>query len=617
MIQALPVETQEIVITASRAPLTQVETPASVTILDKERIERLGEPLVPSLLRLSPSVAVASSGPAGSLTEVRIRGAEANHTLLFVEGIRANDPAAGNTPRFELLNADLFSRIEVVRGPQSALWGSEAIGGVIAVDGDSEAKGSDVSALGEFGSFRFRRAAVQGRTATGDLNLSGALGWQKARGIDSFDGTGDRDGYGNLSGRLRAAWAPSSAFELGASGFALTGRSEFDGYSPLTFAHADTLDSTANRLKAARLWTRIGEAQGRWTANLSTSLLRSSNRNLLAGNEINQTWGKRRTAAGQLEHRFATGSVKHLIIAAAEHETEDFRARDVVYGGFSNQDRDRRHNALTAEWRADAGPVQADVALRKDIFSRFKDATTLRASLLGKLGGGFSLAASYGEGIAQPSFFDLYGFFPGSFAGNPGLRPESSRGGEVSGRFSNGKLRASLTAYRQRLSNEIVDIFDSSTFLSSTANRTDKSRRSGVEAELGWKLGEQLRLTAGYAYLKATQPGSAGTMQVREIRRPKHSGSVAVDGARGPLSYGASIAYTGARADTDFDFYPARAVRLGAYWLAGARAAYAVRPGIELFGRVANAFDDHYQDVVGYRTEGRSVHAGLRLAPRR
>src|SRR5690349_24379835 len=132
---ALPIDTSQIVITASRAPESEARTPASVTIIDQQRIDRLDEPLLSGLLRLTPSAAVVTSGPAGSLTEVRIRGAEANHTLLFVDGIRANDPAAGNTPRFELLNADLASRIEVVRGPQSALWGPEAIGGVIAVDG--------------------------------------------------------------------------------------------------------------------------------------------------------------------------------------------------------------------------------------------------------------------------------------------------------------------------------------------------------------------------------------------------------------------------------------------------------------------------------------------------
>ena len=127
MLDALP--NTEIIVTAERAPEQAQDTAASVSVIDSESIVRLGDPLIPTLLRLTPSVSVATSGPAGSLTEVRIRGAENNHTLLFVDGIRANDPATGNQPRFELLNADVTSRIEVVRGPQSALWGSERSAG--------------------------------------------------------------------------------------------------------------------------------------------------------------------------------------------------------------------------------------------------------------------------------------------------------------------------------------------------------------------------------------------------------------------------------------------------------------------------------------------------------
>ncbi|MFL6784001.1 MAG: TonB-dependent receptor, partial [Sphingomicrobium sp.] len=130
-----PIDTNQIVITASRAAEDEARTPASVSIIDRTRIERLDEPTLSALLRLTPSAAVTMSGPAGSLTEVRIRGAEANHTLLFVDGIKIDDPASGDTPRYEILNADLASRIEVVRGPQSALWGSEAVGGVIAING--------------------------------------------------------------------------------------------------------------------------------------------------------------------------------------------------------------------------------------------------------------------------------------------------------------------------------------------------------------------------------------------------------------------------------------------------------------------------------------------------
>src|SRR5215217_2659602 len=152
------IDTDQVVITASRAPESEARTPASVTIIDRQRIVRLDEPLMGTLLRLTPSAAVTTSGPAGSLTEVRIRGAEANHSLLFVDGIKINDPASGDAPRFELLNADLASRIEVVRGPQSALWGSEAIGGVIAINGIDDSPGATASA--EAGSFGLVRASA-------------------------------------------------------------------------------------------------------------------------------------------------------------------------------------------------------------------------------------------------------------------------------------------------------------------------------------------------------------------------------------------------------------------------------------------------------------------------
>ena len=606
----IPIDTDQIVITASRAPEDQARTAASVTIIDQRRIERLGEPLVPALLRLAPSASVAISGPAGSLTEVRIRGAEVNHTLLFIDGIRANDPAAGNIPRFELLNADMVSRIEVVRGPQSALWGSEAIGGVIAVNGTADAPGHAASA--EAGAFGFARGSASASLRSGQSAFSAAVGAQRATGIDSFSGRGDKDGYRNLSGRLRGTILVGDALELGASGFAIAGRSEFDGYDLVTFEHSDTLDSSRNRLAAGRLWAQYGGVTSPWSARVGATLLGSSNRNLLAGEPVNRTRGTRRTLDAQVEHRLATGPVMHRLIAAAEDEREEFRARDTIFGGLTDQDRSRGHQALTLEWRAAAGPVTGDVALRRDNFSRFKDTTTLRASLLGELGNGFALAGSYGEGIAQPTFFDLYGFFPGNFVGNPSLKPESSRGFEGSLRFRRRTIQAALTAYRQRLHAEIVDIFDPATFLQSTVNRSATSRRSGVEAEFAWTPSPRLRLSANYAYLHATQPDTAQTAQLRELRRPKHSGAIAADGIWRRWSYGASLAYSGPHLDRR-EVAPFNVVRLRAYLLADARIAYAVAPRVALFARGSNLFDADYRDTADYRTEGRGLYLGVKF----
>jgi vitamin B12 transporter len=610
-----PIDTDQIVITASRAPETEAQTPASVTIIDKKRIERLGDALVPTLLRLTPSIAVTVQGPAGLFTEVRIRGAENNHTLLFIDGIRANDPATGDFARFELLNADLVSRIEVVRGPQSALWGSEAIGGVIAVNGVSDDPGFGASAEG--GSFGFRRASASGSLGSGSANVAGAVGWQRSTGIDSFGASGgDKDGYRNLSGRLRGTIRISPSIELGAAGFVLNGKSEFDGYSPITFERTDTLDNSRNRLAAGRVWASFGAPESKWGGRAGVSLLGSSNRNFLDIDPVNRTNGTRRTVDGQIERRFTTGAIDHRFIVAADLEHETFEARDVIYGGATDQDRDRSHNAVTAEWRGTARRFTADLAVRRDMFNRFKDATSLRASALAELGAGFALAGSYAEGIAQPTFFDLYGFFPNNFVGNPALKPESSRGFEGSVRFRRNALEASLTAYRQRLHDEIVDVFDPVTFLSSTANGEGVSHRWGIEAHVGWQIDGSLRATANYAYLKATEPNGAADRQLEELRRPKHSGSVALDGATGAWSYGASLAYVGAHLDRE-EVFPFGVVRLGSYWLAGGRVAYALKPGIELFARATNVLNRRYEDSVGYRTEGRGLFAGVRLADRR
>lgn len=594
-----PVAAETIIVTAARGGEARNKSPASVSLIEPVTLARQGEPLLASLLRLTPSANLAVSGPAGSQSQVRLRGAEANHTLLFIDGIRANDPAAGNEPRFELLSADLADRIEIVRGPQSALWGSEAIGGVIALSAQPR---DGATAIAEAGSHRFARVGGSAGYRAGDLTLGFGAGIQGARGINAFaGGPGDRDGYRNAVLRGRLDWV-AGAVTLTASGFGIAARSEFDGSDPATFLRADTADSSRNRLAAGRLGGRF-DKDG-WTLSLGAARLGSRNRNLLGDVEQNRSSGRRDTLTADIARELGTA---HRLTFAGEWTGERFTASDTVYGGFTNQRRTRNQSAVTAEYRGEAGPIVGTLALRHEAFSDFKDATTFRAGAIVALGGGVQLAGSWGEGIAQPTFFDLYGFFPGSYVGNPNLKPERSRGGELSLRVVKGPLRAAVTAYRQHLRDEIVASAD---FLSAV-NASGRSKREGVEVESGWSAGEQLNLSATYAYLDASEPAG------RELRRARHSGSVAADGTLGRFSYGAALSFTGARLDRDFDLFPAPLVRLKSYWLTSARVAYRVAPTIELFGRVANAFDARVIDVVGYRAEGRSVFAGIRLGARR
>ena len=468
----------------------------------------------------------------------------------------------------------------------------------------------------EGGSFGFVRASGSFALVSDTASLAAATGFQRATGIDSFNGHGDKDGYRNLSGRVRGTWDIAPSVQLGIAGFAVAAKSEFDGFDPVTFLHADTLDNTRNHMEAGRIWAQIGKDSSEWSGRVGLSLLGSSNRNYLADNFLNSTSGLRRTIDAQIEHSFTTGDVTHRLIFAADAERETFHARDSTYGGATDQDRTRDHDSITAEWRGEARWFTGDVAVRRDIFNRFKDATTFRASVLTKLGSGFAVTGSFAEGISQPTFFDLYGFFPGSFVGNPSLKPETSRGFEGSLRFSRGRVQASLTGFHQHLHNEISDTFNPLTFISSAINTNGVSHRSGVEAEISWHIGDQLRISANYAYLRATQPNAATTGQVTELRRPKNSGSISIDGATGKFTYGASAAYVGAHLDRNQD-PPFQLVNLRSYWLAGARVAYALRPGVELFVRAANAFNAHHEDVYGYRTEGRAAYAGIRFSSSR
>src|SRR4051812_37384831 len=366
-----------IVVTAARTPLPAADSPASDTIFDDEALDDLALPAVPDLLRLSPGVAVAATGPRGTQTQVRIRGAEANHTLVFLDGIRFNDPAAGNEARFELLTADSLAHLEIVRGPQSALWGSEALGGVVAAETPDPFRAAGFEALGEYGSLGSARASARYALRAGGIGVMATAGWLSSDGIDSFGAGGERDGFWNRNASLKIEAHPSPAVRIGAVGHWIEGNSDYDGFDPITFRRADTSDETRNRIAAVRGWASA--EWGGWTARADSSYLDSANRNRLDGAPLNGTFGDRLALDAQLSRQLGG----HRITAALEHESESFQARDTIYFGGTDQDRSRRLTAIAGEWRAEWSPaIVTDLALRHDSFSAFADATTFRASLL-------------------------------------------------------------------------------------------------------------------------------------------------------------------------------------------------------------------------------------------
>ena len=605
----------EILVTASRTPVSAEDSPVSSSVIDARRIEALGEIQAVDLLRLTPGLSVAVTGARGTQAQIRIRGAEANHSLLFIDGIAFNNPAAGNEPQFESLTADGLGRIEIVRGPQSALWGSEALGGVIALASPDPLGGTRLTATGEYGTFNSLRGALAASFGNDFHGATLTASRAESDGIDIVGGgSGDRDGYENTTLGLLAITRPGDSGEFGIAARYIDARSEFDGFDPLFFTRADTLDSSTSETVAVRAWARLGLDPDPWGLGVEGQYLTSDSDNFNAGAPLNRTRGDRFRISGQLERRIDAGATHHSLIAAIEREDESFTARDQQYFGATDQDRSRGRTAYVGEWRSEwTDMFTTDIAVRHDDFSRFADATTFRAGAIVALSENFAISGSYGDGIAQPTFFDLFGFFPGSFIGNPALRPEQSRGYEIGAQWRTDRVSLSITGFANELTDEIVSVFDASTFLSSTANASGKSHRRGIEIAASFLPFDGLRIDANYTLLDADDQQVAGGIQLRELRRPRHTANIAFDYTTGPLALGGSLAYVGSRRDTDFDLFPAQTLTLGDYVLASARIGYAILPGIEIFARGSNLFNEEYQDVVGYATPGRAVYAGLRL----
>jgi vitamin B12 transporter len=609
-----------IIVNATLIPQAADQVSATTTVILENQIAALGEPLVSDLLRLTPGLSVSPSGGPGSLVQIRVRGAEANHTLLFIDGIEFNDPASADEARFESLTSYGLGRIEVIRGPQSALFGSEALGGVIALDSPDPLGKPRASAEGSYGSLDTRQASAMVVSGGDKAGITASGSWIKSDGIDILGGGhGDKDGYENKTFSFKAIARPGVTGEFGLVGRYIDYRDQFDGTDPNTFLRADTLDNSHATTKAIRGWATLGrDPNAPWSGTLEAQYLTSDNRNFTGHAPLNTTSGDRLRISAQGISRFAIGGSRHNFILRLEREDENFRASDIAFGGATNQQRNRGRTTVIGEWKGSFGALlDTDLAVRHDDFSDFKDSTTVRAGAVVHVTRKLALTGSYGDGIAQPTFNDLFGFFPGSYVGNPNLKPERSRGFEAGVRWRSPRLDVTLTGFSNRLTDEIVSVFGPAPdFLGTAANADGKSRRRGIELSAEWRPLPGLAVDGDYTYLDANEQKVSGGARLHEVRRPKHSANLSATYSAGRLTLAGGVAYVGKRFDTDFDIpFPLdQNVTLHSYALVSARVAYRVLPMVELFVRGDNLGGAHYQDLAGYATAGRTVYGGVRVA---
>jgi vitamin B12 transporter len=605
-----------IVVTAIFKGASQSHLGTATSILTQETLESLGNATVSDLLRLTPSVSIATSGPVGTLTQVRIRGSEGNHTQVFIDGIKANDPAADSEYGFSESMSSGISRIEVLRGSQSAMYGSEAIGGVVSIfthsPFDMGAKAfADISG----GSFGTVQANGGGSWNDGVLGLSLSAGVHRTDGINISPVGNEKDGSQTITLLGKAEVHPNETTRIGFNARYVAQRSDYDDVQ-----YADTnapyvVDTPNLRQKSKRFYARGFAEFGSetWTHLLETSIVstRNAQRNGTASDDVDRNGG-RITLGYRTSISIDTGALSHNLTAGALHDRETYQDQSAAYGGGSRQDESRTQTSIVGQYRLGISErFFADASVRHDWNSGFADATTWRLSGSAQIGKGIRLHASAGRGITNPTFTEQFGFFPGSFKGSKNLVPEQSAGWDAGLEWRNDWLRVDATYFSARLKNEINTEFDAN-FVASPINESGISKRSGVELSLDAHK-NAFTLMAFYSYLNATEQKVAGTPRTDEIRRPQHQGALTLAWTQDAISVATSISYTGKRPDDDYRPFPSVRVVLPAYTLATVSGQYQLNENITAFARVENAFNAKYQDVFGYSTAGLGAYAGLKL----
>ncbi|OYX78833.1 MAG: hypothetical protein B7Y82_01340 [Sphingomonadales bacterium 32-65-25] len=598
-------------VTASRSTIRLAETGISISQIELPQIEALSLPLVKDYLTLIPGVAVAQTGPLGAQTQIRIRGAEANHSISFIDGIEMNDPASSGEFRIDTLLSHGVERIEVLRGPQSALWGSQAIGGVISITTRAPVRGTEVYGELQGGSLGTVRGGIGGGWAGEKLTVSGQLSGLSTDGYDIARSGGDKDGYENVTAHGRMEWRATPQLTLLLVGRHQDSTSRFDGFDYGAGGPLDEPLATQSRQSAVRAEAALALLNGDWTTRSSFMAVRADNINRRAGAFENRSDGERDLFRLQSTGRIQSAGVTHSLTAALDVETERFVSSDANAQAASNQRQRRRQTSLVGEYRlSTSNGFSAGAAVRHDMNDRFADATTVRFDAVAAIGA-VRLHAAFGTGIADPTFFDQFGFFPGSFQGNPNLVPERSRSVEAGIGWAAGGHSFDVTLFDANLTNEIIGTFNSTTFIAGVANASGRSSRRGVEVAGRAELARGLTFNASYTYLDANQQQVAGNAVVREVRRPRHSGSVALNYSSRQFDLSAAAAITGTRGDTDFArFVP---VTLPAYTLLTLAGAWHITPRIDLTARIENALDVSQVDVFAYRGPGLTAHGGIRF----
>lgn len=579
---ALPLQAEEarqpeVVVTATRTEVAREEALAAIAVIDRAQIEASGAQDVVALLRGQAGIDIVRAGGLGQQTAVFLRGSNTSHVLVLVDGVRV---ASANTGAYawEQLPVAQIERIEIVRGPRAALFGSDAIGGVIQIF--TRRAGGPSAAVGAASHDTLSAEAGYGRRdADGGFGLHAAWvdsGGFNARTPGAFGFDPDRDGFRQRSLRADGEFVGEAA-RISGRALASDATVEFD--QGVSDVEQRTLDLRLD-----------GGAEAPWSIALG-----AAREDLDTPAFFNRFESRRLQLDAQRSHRFGARGEWVYGVAAVN----DRGASIDTFSDAAQYAESRRQRAAFASLRDGAGAFDWQLGARHDRYDSFGGETTLQAAFGWRIDGGPRLRASAGEGFRAPTLNELYSpGFGGLFAGNPDLRPERSRAVELGADWQGEAVDVSLSAYRNRV-RDLVDFSGGDVFRAINIKRADLR---GVELDAAADAGDW-RLVARLGWQQARDADT----EVALLRRADRK---AMLGAERELADGRfGVALDGVSARPEFGgALPGHAL-LALWWRRPLSEAW------RLDLRVDNALDRNYQLLRGYATAGRTYSLALRWQP--
>jgi vitamin B12 transporter len=621
---------EELVVTATRLPSSPDAVVSSVTTISGEDLRARGVRFVQDALREVPGATVVQVGSFGGVTSLFLRGGESDYVKVLIDGIPANQP--GGAFNWANLTTDNIDRIEILRGPGSVIYGSDAVSGVVQIFTRSGREGFSVEGGAEAGTFGTLNGhgAILGGTPR--LTYSAEAGRLSTDGSYPFN-----NDYGNtaLSGSLRGL--PDARTDASLSLRYTDSRYHF----PTDFAGtlADSNQSSGEEMLTVStdIGRRLGERyELRLTAGGTRTTGEFEDRSDSPADTIGFGFASHRDSRaqrGNLDARVnAVLSPELTITAGAQVERESERQSGETtsnFGGIATTpdtpfDRARTTFGYYAQGVADLAPgLAVNLNARVDDNSAFGTFFTYRAGAAYRLRPGTRVRASLGRSFKAPTFCEQFCDAP-FVVGDSTLRPERSTTWEagIEQALANGVVTLWATYFDQRFKDMIV--YDGS--VEPTYRNGAAAKAKGVETGLTTSLGLNVRASASYTYLSTEATDDAGLPSAsfaagqRLVRRPKHSAEVALRArVLDRASLGGSVTYVGARDDVDFSQFPAQTVELPGYATVDLAAEVEVlrnlpgRPGLSGVLRVENLFNERYDQVVGFAGRRRGVFGGARF----